>query len=130
MFAVIDGVLLTPPADGRILPGTTRAAVLRAARDRGILTGEKPLTLGELAEATEVFVSNAVAGVLPVTAFGNRTWRPGPVTADLAAALAARRADSPLTRGATGHSAASPSAAALPHWATGRPAGRPVRSSS
>ena len=81
MFAVIDGVLLTPPADGRILPGTTRAAVLRAARDRGILTGQKPLTLGELTEATEVFVSNAVAGVLPVTAIGNRTWRPGPVTA-------------------------------------------------
>jgi para-aminobenzoate synthetase/4-amino-4-deoxychorismate lyase len=102
VFAVIDGVLLTPPADGRLLPGTTRAAVLRAARDRGILTGQKPLTLSELAEATEVFVSNAVAGVLPVTAIGNRTWPPGPVTADLAAALAACRTDSPLARGATG----------------------------
>jgi para-aminobenzoate synthetase / 4-amino-4-deoxychorismate lyase len=96
VFAVIDGVLLTPPADGRLLPGTTRAAVLRAARDRGILIGQKPLTLDELTEASEVFVTNAVAGVLPVTAIGDRAWPPGPVTAALAAALAARPADAPV----------------------------------
>jgi para-aminobenzoate synthetase / 4-amino-4-deoxychorismate lyase len=96
VFAVIDGVLLTPPADGRLLPGTTRAAVLRAARDRGILIGQKPLTLDELTEASEVFVTNAVVGVLPVTAIGDRTWPPGPVTAALAAALAARPADAPV----------------------------------
>ncbi len=29
VFAVIDGVLHTPPAEGRLLPGVTRAAVLR-----------------------------------------------------------------------------------------------------
>jgi para-aminobenzoate synthetase/4-amino-4-deoxychorismate lyase len=93
VFAVIDGVLLTPPADGRLLPGTTRAAVLRAARERGIRIGQKPLTLGDLPAATEVFVTNAVAGVLPVAALGNRIWAPGPVTATLAGAVAARRAD-------------------------------------
>jgi len=99
IFAVIDGVLLTPPADGRLLPGTTRAAVLRAARDRGILVGQKPVTLGELAAATEVFVTNAVIGALPVTAVATigRTWRPGPVTAALAAALTARHPDAPPT---------------------------------
>ncbi len=97
VFAVMDGVLLTPPADGRLLPGTTRAAVLRAAHGHGIRIGQKPLTLDELAQATEVFVTNAVAGVLPVTAIETvrRTWRPGPVTAALAAALAARPADAP-----------------------------------
>jgi len=97
LFAVIDGVLLTPPADGRLLPGTTRAAVLRAARDHGILVGQKPLTLGELAEATEVFVTNAVIGALPVTSVATvgRTWRPGPVTATLANALATRAPDAP-----------------------------------
>jgi para-aminobenzoate synthetase/4-amino-4-deoxychorismate lyase len=99
VFAVIDGVLLTPPADGRLLPGTTRATVLRAARDRGILVGQKPVTLGELDAATEVFVTNAVIGALPVTAVATigRTWRPGPVTAALAAALTARHPDAPLT---------------------------------
>jgi para-aminobenzoate synthetase/4-amino-4-deoxychorismate lyase len=95
VFAVMDGVLLTPPADGRLLPGVTRAAVLRAAQGQGIRIGQKPLTLDELAQATEVFVTNAVAGVLPVAAIetGHRTWRPGPVTAALAAVLAARPAD-------------------------------------
>jgi para-aminobenzoate synthetase / 4-amino-4-deoxychorismate lyase len=97
VFAVIDGVLLTPPADGRLLPGTTRAAVLRAAHESGIRVGQKPLTLGELTEATEVFVTNAVAGVIPVTAVeGSRlAWPPGPVAAALAASLAARPADGP-----------------------------------
>jgi para-aminobenzoate synthetase / 4-amino-4-deoxychorismate lyase len=96
VFAVVDGVLLTPPTDGRVLPGTTRAAVLRAAHDRGIMTGQKPLTLDELAEASEVFVTNAVIGALPVTAVETvRRWQPGPVTAVLAAALADRQADAP-----------------------------------
>jgi para-aminobenzoate synthetase component I len=97
VFAVIDGVLLTPPADGRLLPGTTRAAVLQAARGHGIRVGQKPLTLDELTQASEVFVTNAVAGVLPVAAIGTvrRAWRPGPVAAALAAALAGRPADAP-----------------------------------
>jgi para-aminobenzoate synthetase/4-amino-4-deoxychorismate lyase len=98
VFAVIDGVLLTPPADGRILPGTTRAAVLRAARARDIRVGQKPLTLDQLTVATEVFVTNAVAGVLPVTAIrgAGLAWPPGPVAADCAAALAERPLDGPL----------------------------------
>ena len=83
VFAVIDGVLLTPPADGRLLPGTTRAAVMRAAHAHGIKVGQKPLTLDELASATEVFVTNAVVGVLPVTAVDGcpASWPPGQVTA-------------------------------------------------
>ena len=89
VFAVIDGVLLTPPADGRLLPGTARAAVMRAARARAIKVGQKPLTLDQLASATEVFVTNAVVGVLPVTAIdgGPASWAPGPIAASLAAAL-------------------------------------------
>ena len=79
LFAVADGVLLTPPADGRLLPGTTRAAIIQAARDSGIKVGFKPLTLDQLQAASEVFVTNAVAGILPVTAVL-------PVTAEPAAA--------------------------------------------
>ena len=95
VFAVIDGVLLTPPADGRLLPGTTRAAVLRAARAIGVRTGQKPLTLDEIAEASEVFVTNAVVGVLPVRAVAGvrRSWPTGPVATALAESLAARPAD-------------------------------------
>jgi para-aminobenzoate synthetase / 4-amino-4-deoxychorismate lyase len=91
VFAVIGGVLLTPPADGRVLPGVTRAAVLRAAHGRGIRVGQKPLTLGEMASATEVFVTNSVTGITPVAAIDGcpTAWQPGPVTTALTEALAA-----------------------------------------
>ena len=116
VFAVIDGVLLTPPADGRLLPGTTRAAVMRAAHARGIRVGQKPLTLDELASATEVFVTNAVVGVLPVTAVDGcpAGWPPGPVTETLAAALIARPPDPGGPPSATPPSSATPPAPATP----------------
>ncbi|MFE4668774.1 bifunctional anthranilate synthase component I family protein/class IV aminotransferase [Streptomyces sp. NPDC056716] len=108
VFAVIDGVLLTPPADGRLLPGVTRAAVLSAARGHGVRTGLASLVLGDLAYATEVFVTDSLTGVTPVAAADGCpvTWQPGPVTAALARALAAMatmpvahcRAASPSTR--------------------------------
>jgi para-aminobenzoate synthetase / 4-amino-4-deoxychorismate lyase len=114
LFAVADGVLLTPPADGRLLPGTTRAAIIQAAHDSGIKVGFKPLTLDQLQAASEVFVTNAVAGILPVTAVLPATaepaaaepvaavgcralsWAPGQVARRLAAALAARPLDPPF----------------------------------
>ena len=97
LFAVADGVLLTPPADGRILPGTTRAAIVRAARGQGIRVGHKPLTLDQLAAASEVFVCNAVYGVLPVRSIDGcpATWEPGPLARRFAAALAAQPPDGP-----------------------------------
>ena len=65
VFAVIDGALVTPPADGRILPGTARAATLRLAADLGIETAERPLTLAELRQADEVFLTSSVRGLRP-----------------------------------------------------------------
>jgi para-aminobenzoate synthetase/4-amino-4-deoxychorismate lyase len=98
LFAVVGGVLLTPPADGRILPGTTRAAVLRAAQRYGLEISQKPLTFGELTGATEVFTANAVAGLTPVTEISSAglAWPPGPVGAMLAAELSTREADPPF----------------------------------
>jgi para-aminobenzoate synthetase / 4-amino-4-deoxychorismate lyase len=89
LFAVADGVLLTPPADGRLLPGITRAAIIRAARGQGIRVGLKPLTLDQLTAASEVFVCNAVYGVLSVRSIDGcpATWEPGPLARRLAAAL-------------------------------------------
>ena len=71
VFAVVNGSLRTPPADGRILPGVTRAAVLQAARLSGIEVTTGPLTRAQLAAASEVFVTNALRGVMPVQAIGD-----------------------------------------------------------
>jgi para-aminobenzoate synthetase/4-amino-4-deoxychorismate lyase len=88
LFVVAGGVLLTPPLDGRILPGTARAALLETSRTLRVAVEEVPVPLADLAEAEEVFVSNAVVGVRPVTACdGVGRWAVGPVTQELAATL-------------------------------------------
>lgn len=87
--AVLDGALVTPPADGRVLPGVTRAHVLAIAREAGVAVVERPLTLAELEDADEVLLTGAVRGIEPVAgcAGGQRRQR-APVTSALAAALA------------------------------------------
>jgi para-aminobenzoate synthetase/4-amino-4-deoxychorismate lyase len=92
VFAVIDGVLHTPPADGRLLPGITRAAVLRAAECDGITTKEVPMSRRQMLEASEVFVTNSVHGVVPVRSLadGAAAWEAGPIASRLRGALARR----------------------------------------
>jgi para-aminobenzoate synthetase/4-amino-4-deoxychorismate lyase len=51
-----DGMLYTPPADGRILPGTTRA---RAG------AVERELTLADLRSAPALYVASALRGLQP-----------------------------------------------------------------
>lgn len=63
IFAVRRGALFTPPLDGRILPGVTRATTIELARARGIEALEHPLTLDELRAADEVFLTNSIRGV-------------------------------------------------------------------
>jgi branched-subunit amino acid aminotransferase/4-amino-4-deoxychorismate lyase len=66
LFVVSDGRLLTPPAE-HCLPGITRGRVLELARDGGIARVETPLESGEVRDAEEVFVTNAVQGLRRVT---------------------------------------------------------------
>jgi para-aminobenzoate synthetase / 4-amino-4-deoxychorismate lyase len=90
IFAVIGGVLHTPPADGRLLPGVTRDAVLRAAPLAGLDVRVTPITREHLQAASEVFVTNAVHGARPIRSLtGNpASWPAGPVARLMAAALA------------------------------------------
>jgi para-aminobenzoate synthetase/4-amino-4-deoxychorismate lyase len=81
VFVVHDGEVSTPPADGRILPGVTRDAVLGILADLGIAGRARPLPLGELTSATEVFVTSSIGGVRPVaTCDVGGPWDTGPVT--------------------------------------------------
>jgi para-aminobenzoate synthetase / 4-amino-4-deoxychorismate lyase len=88
--------VVTPPPDGRILPGVTGARVLTLARTLGFEARAEPIDLGRLATASEVFVTGALGGVEPArldtdTPGLGQPAAGGPVTARLAAAL--RRAD-------------------------------------
>lgn len=80
LFAVLDGVVVTPPADGRLLPGITRAQAIEVVRGLGVELREEAV---DLAAADELFFTGAVRGVEPVgEAYGQLTAR---VAADLRA---------------------------------------------
>ncbi len=63
LLALVAGTLITPAADGRLLPGVTRGRVLAAAADLGIDVAEAPLHVGDLWAAETVLVTSAVRGV-------------------------------------------------------------------
>lgn len=65
VFAVVDGGLVTPPADERILPGTARAATIEIAGELGIPVAERGLTLADLRAADDVFLTSSVRGLRP-----------------------------------------------------------------
>jgi 4-amino-4-deoxychorismate lyase len=60
VFAVIDGVLRTPAADGRLLDGVTRSLVLAAAARLGLPTLVGPVRVAELRRAERAFTTSAV----------------------------------------------------------------------
>jgi para-aminobenzoate synthetase/4-amino-4-deoxychorismate lyase len=88
VFCVLDDGVHTPPLDGRILPGTGRARVVDALLRRGVPLRQRRLTTADLAAASEVFVTNALRGVVPVReVVGIGRWTtPGPLATLLDAA--------------------------------------------
>lgn len=63
VFAVRNGALFTPPLDGRILPGVTRATIVELGREEGIEVTERALDLDDLRQADEVFLTNSTRGI-------------------------------------------------------------------
>jgi branched-subunit amino acid aminotransferase/4-amino-4-deoxychorismate lyase len=83
VFLVKNQVVETPPLDTPVLPGVTREIVLELSREAGYTTEETPLNINELLEADEVFITNSVMEVMPVTQIERREIRDrqvGPVT--------------------------------------------------
>ncbi|UPG88597.1 aminodeoxychorismate lyase [Luteibacter aegosomaticola] len=90
LFAVLDGELVTPPVDQCGVAGVARAEILAL---RAVTVAR--LSLPRLLEASEVFLTSAVRGILPVRALGARTWQPGPVARALQAHWASLGLPSP-----------------------------------
>jgi para-aminobenzoate synthetase/4-amino-4-deoxychorismate lyase len=77
LFAVRNGALFTPPLDGRILPGVTRARVLEIAAAVGLETHEDPLSGDDLHGASEVFLTGSVRGIERVRSLDGAALMPG-----------------------------------------------------
>lgn len=90
VFALRDGALVTPPADGRILPGIARAALIEVARDAGREVREEPLTAADLTAADGVFLTGSVRGVQPASSLDGAELESADAAALLAAALRRR----------------------------------------
>lgn len=88
VFAVLGGVVRTPPVDGRVLAGTTREAVLRVATAEGFEVSDEPFALRDLASAEEVFLTSSIRGVCAVEELrGSGSVGTGSTGARLAKAL-------------------------------------------
>jgi len=91
VFAVRDGVLLTPPTTDGALEGVTRGTLLELAPALGIPAREQTLGRFDLFAADEVFLSGTGAGLVPVRSLDGQTLgsgAPGPVFERLRVAFA------------------------------------------
>jgi para-aminobenzoate synthetase/4-amino-4-deoxychorismate lyase len=91
VFAVRGGTLFTPPLDGRLLPGTTRAALLALAPELGIESNEQPLSTDDLIGAEETFLTGSIRGIEPALELDRQALAgSGEISDRLAAALRRR----------------------------------------
>jgi branched-chain amino acid aminotransferase len=67
IFLVRSGALITPSADSGILPGIARRTVMEMARSMRIRVAERRVAERELYSADEIFLTNSLVEVLPVT---------------------------------------------------------------
>lgn len=80
IFLVLNGRLLTPRMDRCGVRGVMRAAILQAFRP---LCEQRRIQLDMLPDAQEVFISNAVRGVIPVTRIDHWEYEIGPRTREV-----------------------------------------------
>ena len=67
-------VVATPPAPDRCLPGIMRRVLMGLLPSLGLNVEERDVFIDELAFADEVWVTNAVRGVVRVGRVGERSW--------------------------------------------------------
>jgi para-aminobenzoate synthetase/4-amino-4-deoxychorismate lyase len=91
VFIVEGESLLTPPLDGRILPGVTRQVVISEAQKLGLTCREEPLTLKRTEAASGMFITNAIIGIGWVEQCNDTHWPDiSPAVRSLHKALAKR----------------------------------------
>ncbi len=82
LFAVVDGVLLTPPKANDILPGITRDLIVELAEANLIPLEERKILQEELARAEEIWVTSSTREVLPIIELDGKkvgSGEPGPL---------------------------------------------------
>ena len=68
LFFVKDNIIYTPHLDTGILPGITREFVIELAKQQGYKVEEGLYTFAELWEASEIWMTNSIQELIPITA--------------------------------------------------------------
>jgi D-alanine transaminase len=82
IFAVIDGILITPPKGHEILPGITRDVILELAKQNNIPCSEDIISLDALQTASEIWLTSSTREIIPVVQLDNEiiaNGKPGPI---------------------------------------------------
>jgi len=82
VFIVKNGTLLTPPNSNKILPGVTRMVIEKVAESHHIPLVEIDLTLEDLQQADEIWLTSSTKEAQPVTQLDGQpvgSGKPGPV---------------------------------------------------
>ena len=82
VFAVINGVLLTPPKSNDILPGITRDVILDIALKNNIPCREENIPFAALQSADEIWVTSSTREIIPVVELDSKPvsdGKPGPL---------------------------------------------------
>jgi len=86
IFMVTNGILRTPMQESGILPGITRETILELAQPLGINTLEDNISLNELSQAQEAFLTNSLMEIMPLTEIEDKpvgSGSPGTITQTL-----------------------------------------------
>jgi branched-chain amino acid aminotransferase len=90
IFVVRGGEVLTPPLEGGLLAGVTRAFVVELAQAESLPVQEVTLREDDLATADEAFLTSTTREIVPVVAIDDRvvgSGQPGAVTRALSSAF-------------------------------------------
>ena len=80
VFAIRDGEVFTPAANGTFLAGITRARHIANLRADGIIVHETVMGFEDFHAADEIFLSGNMNKVTPVTGFDDSSYQIGPMT--------------------------------------------------
>lgn len=95
LFIVMDGTLLTPALTQCGVAGVMRSVILEQASSCGIPVHTVHISRSMCEDADEMFLCNAVRGILPVAGLEKSRWQaPGPLTSRLLALLTSNGAQS------------------------------------
>jgi D-alanine transaminase len=82
VFIVRGGVIVTPPTSRHLLPGITRDLVLELAEQNAMPHEVRPVSLEELENADEIWLTGSIREIAPVLELNGKAvadGRPGPV---------------------------------------------------